>query len=285
MGERTEIEPTTEVAVVIAVQKLGQATNNEIRRYIKENCAGEVEIPSKSLIKDIAERMKKKDIFSVNYVGAEHENAWSMAKPVFKNIPENAHLKDIVASEEAKEFLGIMEAKKGSGTKERKPDICNYVFLTVEFEVLDKILGGQMANGDGLQCLYKNAEGDVYIPRNWLYGWMRNNERLVNKTNAHRYMAFAEGKVILPKGGKIEIDERTITCGITGRGVVKSEALPSGTKISTRIGIPTSGGSNCFSVDEFRNFLQIAGESPINGLGAYGRKYGRVRLISYERLN
>jgi hypothetical protein len=278
--EKNKIGFEEEVATAIAVQKIGQATIPEIVEFMGKKYSLEL---SEKKVRRICNRFKKRDIMSVGYVSTEDgtEEAYSMAKPHFKNIPETAQLKDLVAHEDAQSLIAELEGKEGSGTKDKLPIICDYTTYELTFNIKNFVLGGLPSEkGDNVNVLYrKNEDKKVFIPKTWFYGYIRNNARLMNKTNPHRYIAFSEGEVEL-NGNKIT----TVRTIVEKRGFIEHEALPAGTKIHTIWSVPNKGGSNAFNEGEFEKFLKMLGKIRISGLGAYNRKYGALELIEMKKV-
>ena len=191
------------IAIAIAVQKVGQSTVEEIIENSKDLFNIEIK-PKKA--KRICEQFRKRDIFSLNYVQNDETNisetAYSMAKPIYKNIPENAHLKDLISLDETQDLINQFEGKKGA-MKLRKPTIADYITYNLAFEIQDYILGGVKLSDDMNGFLRDEKKNPMLLKSNF-YGWIRDNQRLFNKTNVHKYIAFSHGK-IEPNGNKIEI--------------------------------------------------------------------------------
>lgn len=269
------------IGVAVAIQKTGQSTIEEIQEFIQNTWNLTLTIAK---IKRICDQFKKRDICSQNYIREENgemKTAYSMSKPIYKNIPETAHLKDLINLPESNELLKQFENTEGSGSKIRLPNIRDYKKYKLTFEVMDHVLGTLPSRDEKFDLQLPRNNGEVVILPNQWYGFIRTNSRIYNKTNVAQYMAFSYGIVDL-NGKNIEVVEIPIIAQKIGRGINKYESLPSGTLITTIIKCPTEPESNGFKPNEFKEFLNDLSETAIKGIGGYSRRFGRIKLIEFN---
>lgn len=265
-----------EVAICIAIQKIGQATILEIIEKLKE---WSLDITQKK-IRKYCKNLQKKGLISVNYSVGESgtsEIAYSMSKSIFARDIPIANYKDIVDSPEVKELIDELEGKKDA-SKGRKPDHCNYFICEVSWKVKDKVLGFMPFSSDpDLLMHYRDGEKIIFLPSHFR-AYIGQNLRAINKSESMKnYIGYDYGTVNLD-GKKLEKVEFSILDMRQGKGMRKYEVIPEGAIISTRFRIPSTD----FKPEEFEDFLKNIGEFPIRGFGGRSSIYGRLQLIDFK---
>jgi len=267
-----------ELAVCIAIQKVGLATVDDIVEKLKE---WEIKA-TKSNVRRFCMNLQKKSLVSLNYVQKDglSKSAYSLSKGIFQRDIPIANYKDIVDlknTKEAKEFIEKMEKKKEI-CKGRLPDHRNYYMVEVKFEVLDKVLGFMPFHEQGFNEHYRDGKNIILLPCHFR-AWVGTNLRLVNKPESMKnYIGFNYGKIEL-NGNKIERMEFTVLDRKQGRGFVKYEALPKGTTITTAFRVPETD----FIRTEFKKFLETICSNPIRGLsGRAITGFGHLKLLEYK---
>lgn len=263
-----------EVRVCIAIQKLGKATPREIAEKLLE---GDIKLSEKKISR-LCDNLQKKGIVSIGYVEENGLSAksFSMAKSIFKRDIPIAHYKDITDYPEAKELIKELEMQKGT-SKGRLPDHRDYYSVEVKWEVMDSILGFMPFKEQGFNQHYRNNEGKIIFLPIHFRAYLKKNLRLINKSESLKdYIGYAYGEVELK--GDVRVEQFPVLDGNQGRGIIKYEAIPKGSVITTKFILPESD----FKKEDFRKFLQMIGEMPLRGFG--GRAvtgYGHLKLVHF----
>ena len=265
-----------EVRCCIAVQKLGQATNEEI---LEKLTSDKIKITAKQVEK-ATNNLQKKGLLSLSYDNSSGlaEKSYNMAKSIFSRDIPIAHYKDIVdtSNQEIKALIDELEIKKGTN-KGRLPDHRDYYMCKVVFEVKDKVLGFMPFKKQGVNEHYREGKDIILLPTHFR-AWIGHNLRILNKSNSVRnYLGYSTGYVKVK--GKTTFEQFPVLDGGQGRGIVKYEAIPKGSLIETKFRVPKSD----FNQTEFKAFLTTIGEMPIRGFG--GRAitgYGRLGIKEFK---
>lgn len=264
MKEKSLLEKfKDEVEVVIAIQKIGKATIEEIGEFT-QTFGNPLKIKK---IQNLCDKLQKKGIISISYT--EGIKSYSMSKGIFsRGGPPIAHFNDIVSpqdesiADELKELISLLEEKKGIN-KGRKPDICDYYLVNVTFKLIrGNIYGFWPINSERLEH-YRDQKGKIiFLPKHFR-AWLRCNARLVNKTDSIKdYIGFNYGEVKL--SGNTSFESGSILDGRQGRGIQKWETIPVGSEISTTFSVPAT----IFKKEDFREFLnRCSGDFSLRGFG------------------
>lgn len=140
------------ILVAILIQQYQPITVSELIKKAEEN---KFSLEDRDEINEIVENMKRRDLISIMFLSRKNQRvtAYGMAKPIFKNIPENAMLKNILPSmeksPEAADFLKKLENKNENGSetetkKARELQYRNYKKVEVTLENLAPIVGGNL---------------------------------------------------------------------------------------------------------------------------------------------
>jgi len=261
-----------EIEVLDAIEKVSEGTLQEITEELKENG---LDIKESELLRYVR-RLQKRKVIVANMVNGN--TVYSRGDVPF---PPRATMDTIVKfPKEAREvIIRKAEEKKQLPTRPRGPQIADLTYFKVEFETIDPILGGDSDEEDEI-TFPRDGAGNLMIRKSWWKGWFRSNLRLVNanETVATQYMSH--------NIGLINPSTKTITLKANGlKGPKNYEAIPSGTTVKTIIGYPMQG-TPITTKKDFEDFLKLAGQYPIRGLGANPHVYGgRIIPTCFEEVS
>jgi hypothetical protein len=142
----------------------------------------------------------------------------------------------------------------------------NYKMFTLTCKTIDPIAGGDPC-GKQKMILPRGQDGKPTFRRNWMYGWLRDNGRLVNlPVHIQGWVAF--GDPIFPNEvNPVEIEGRTL------KGYAVYECIPRDTIFQITIKYPMSG-TKIRTSEELREKLNEMSMMPMRGLGANARFFG-----------
>lgn len=286
-GKSIPYNPHQELLVLQTIQNLGEATEEEIKEYLEKvygDKAKKVFLEgvekSSHIIERIIRRWEKKNAITSKV--HDGQRMYSL-----QDIPWFGRLKMIhvltLAPEAAKQYLQTLEEElreKGvySG---RGPLYRNFAFVECIFETIDPILGGDISSEERV-LIFPRKDGKPYIRESWIRGFIRDNLPLVNVNTivARDHCAYREGEIIekepkLFRTPPIRVKE--------GHNVY--EALASGQKFKTVLGLPLNGTS-LRTLDDWKDFFRKLEIASIRGLGAHSHVYGgKIRLLEMKPLN
>lgn len=273
------------IAVAIAIQKEGQATLDEIKEKLdemKEKGYIPFTLTEKQIDRE-CKKLQKKSLISVNYINEDGRQvlAYSPQKPLFKRGIEGMRFIDIVDSDVAEDTIRELDKKKGAN-KGREPDICRYYTAQVKWQVTDEvgILGFMPRTKQEYLEHYRDKDNKIILLPKHFRAYVRENQRLVNKTNFHNYCVFDYGRVNLNGAKKTNKMDQFVIDGKQGRGSRTFEVIPKGSFIETTFRVPGKGG---LDAESFRKFLEITAPNPIRGLsGASSMGFGRMKLLEFK---
>ena len=249
-------DPETECKVLLAVKECGEATTEELLAFLTKQM--NVEIESKLLVRYLR-RWKAKKVVAVNY--HDGQVVWKIADiPPWYISGVMTIVKGTTDVDMRTALDGLNEKLKSQGRIVEPRGVWgDYKFFDVTFEAVDPILGGRLSENDGHLVLPRNNQG-LFIPSSWIRAWMGSNAALANLPHALKYhLAVANSQLpdFKPNHYKLKVK----------MGIADYEAIPEGTKWITRIGFPMRG-CRIKSKDQWLQFLELAGETPLRGLGA-----------------
>jgi len=234
-------EGEREVAVCIAIQKLGKASINEISDKI-EKWKGKL---TEKQISKCCENLRMRDLLSIDL--SEKENGISVKRYLMKKIklaiPEVAQIKDLVDDESIIPLKDELDRSK----KTRKKGLKTFDYYKVEvaFEV-DGDIQGFIPNDKG-DLIHYRKDKEIIFYQYHFKNWLRANLPLINRTaSSIGDIMFSDGKVLL-NGKETSTVERYITNiesgfsssrGTGGRGTRKAEVLPETATIITFFSFP-----------------------------------------------
>lgn len=271
-----------ELAVLIAVQHLGQPTIDEIKQYTErlQDLQGNLFNLQHRSIKKHCTNLNKKGLISTGFRSTEQgqEAVFSMTKGYVK-FPEVAQIKDIVKEESLKVYLEKLEGT--AGIKKEKNVFGNYL-CRVKWKIADGV-AGFYPNADGVNIHYREQDGKIVFFPNHFRQYIRKN---LSKFDKSVYIVdnigFTYGHAIL-NGSKPHIDSHFVLVrgdirgSSGGAGEKKVEILPKGTEVETKFVVPAKE----FTPDQFRKFLEIIGQFGNCGFGAYSTRYGKMDVVEF----
>jgi len=241
--ERFSSEAEREVAVCIAIQKLGKASVLEVVNKIGE-WNGKI---TEKQVSTIAEKLRSRDLLSID-LSEKDESGISIKRYLMKkiklSIPEIAQIKDIVDDPSINPLKDELDRSK----KTRKKGLKSFDYYKVEvaFEVQGDIQGF-VPNPEGVLAHYRDSNGELIFHQYHFKNWLRSNLPLINRTSSSiGDIRFSNGKIML-NGKKPKVIERYVTNidsgfsssqGTGGRGTRSAEVLPQGTKVITSFSLP-----------------------------------------------
>lgn len=272
-----------ELAVLIAVQHLGQPTKEEIKQYIDtklKSSKGEKFSLQIRSIKRVCTILQKKGLISQNYASTDtgQEEVYNMQKGYVK-FPEIAQIKDIIKEESLKVYLEKLEDEKGIQKEKNKYD---YYLCGAVWEVIDGI-AGFIPNSDGINSHYRDKKNNIYFLPNHFKKYLALNMPKANRSQYEADMIGTNYGFANLNGSKTTVAEHFVLVrgdikhSSGGAGKKQIEMLPPKTEISTVFSVP----SNKFAPEQFKAFLLDIGENGIAGFGAYSSRWGKVKLKDF----
>lgn len=269
-------ESEREVAVCIAVQKLGRASVLEIVEKI-DKWNGKI---TEKQVTTTAEKLRSRDLLSID-LSEKDEEGVSIKRYLMKKIklaiPELAQIKDIVDDASINPLKEELDRSKGTRKKGLKT--FDYYKVDVVFETTGKIQGF-LPDKEGVLTHYRDGE-DVVFYQYHFKNWLRTNLPLINRaSSAIGDMRFFNGKVLV-NGKTLKIDERYVTNidsgfsssrGTGGRGTRKAEYLPEGTKVVTSFSFPRE----LLSPDKVQKAFDVICENGVSFGGNHKLSTGRL---------
>jgi hypothetical protein len=237
-------EMEREVAVCIAVQKIGNASIEDIINKIYMMGS---KITEKQTIK-CAENLRARGLLSIDFQEKDN-NGVSIKryrmKSIKLSIPENAQIKDIVDSddESIKELKDELDRSKGTRKKGMKT--FDYYKINIVFDVVGDIQGF-IPDNQGILKHYRDSDNNIIFFDYHFKNWFRANLPLINRASSSiGDIFFQNGRVISNKDTKII--EKYVTNiesgfnsskGTGGRGSRKAEVLSDNSKVLTSFTFP-----------------------------------------------
>jgi len=269
-------DPKAEVLVFKVVKELKEGTREEILDYLKEH--ENVEMDESTLLRYLY-RFKAAKVFTIATRG--EVEVWRLSDiPPWYASGIMAILKKTTNAEMAVELKTLnLRYKEGQPMEEKIPEWGNYHTFELTFETVDMILGGRpSAEGEERETQLTRQGGKLIVPANWLYGWIRDNQRLWDMVAVHYRVAVSAGEFI--EEPKI----KQVTLKVM-KGLNTYEAIEPGAKFKVpKFRFPFRG-CKIKTAEDLKKFLTEIGESPIRGLGANPRAFGgRVKLLDMKEV-
>jgi hypothetical protein len=265
-----------ELLVLMAIQELGEASITEIEEYIEKHWKQLTDsepklIPQDTLLRYVR-RWNKRKAVSSNIVNGEL--CYSLADIPW--YPKNQIIRCLKApsEEQAKSFIDAYETKLKERKSIRTPQSVyrDYKQFTVTMTTVDNVAGG-LPNGERKLKFPRNQKGKLYIPINWLKGWMRENSALGNlPQSVFVYKTgFSTGQFQKqPKTKHVQTKVKT--------GLTEYEYIGPGETFSFTMNYPMHGTA-VKTLKQLEQFLSMLEHAPIRGLGAYPARFGgRIKL-------
>lgn len=262
-------DPKQEILVLQTIKHLGQATTEEIREYLQSHYDHEI---AANLLERIVKRWEKRKVVTSSVVQGSRTF-------FLRDVPWLGRLQMMqvvgIPDAEAKEFLKGLEksAKDIAAVGSKGPAYADYTTLRCVFETLDYVAGGDLGKEERTLTFPRNPDGNLYIKPNWMYGFLRDNIRLINESSLPRYIAISPGK-FLKQPELVKIQSRV------KEGHATYECIRPGNRFEMTLRFPLKGFENLKSVEDIKGFFDLVAEAPIRGLGANPRNFGgRVALV------
>ncbi len=268
-----KLEPKTEALVFLAVKELGEGTREEIMTHLK---AENIELDDQTLLRYL-HKFKARRIFTIRTrSGIE---VWAVADIPPWYVSGMMDIVNMSANKDLKlEIDALNERVKREGVRMVQPMSPWNSFKSVEltFETIDPLLGGWLTQNDR-ELAFPRRNGELIIPPNWIHGWIRDNQALMECAALQYHVAIGTGIFIgKPETTSYKLKVKT--------GVTAFEAVPAGAKFKVTMRIPLKG-SKIKDLKDVQAFFGLLAEAPIRGLGANSRAFGgKVQLLEMKEL-
>lgn len=271
-----------ELTVLMAIQELGEASVAEINEYIQKHWQqltdSEPKLIEQEKLLRYVRRWNKRKAVSSNIVNGEL--CYSLTDIPW--YPKNQIIRCLKApsEEQAKSFIEAYESKLKERSSIRKPQSVyrDYKPYEVTMTIVDNVAGG-LPNGERKLKFPRNRDGDLYIPINWLKGWMRENSGLGNlPQSVFVYKTgFSTGQFEKqPKTRKTQVKVKT--------GLTEYEYIGADETFMFTMNYPMHGTA-IKTPEQLEAFLQMLEHAPIRGLGSYPARFGgRVKLVDIQEI-
>jgi len=271
-----ECEAEREVAVIIAIQKLGIASLDEIIQKVEE-WGGRLTVKQ---TEKVCKNLQQRGLLSVDLTEKTDGATVSRykVKKVTWGVPEIAQIKPWLDSDEAKPILDELEKSKHN----KKSLSANYYDVYVGFTVEDGVIGFTPKD-DIQQTHYRTKDGEIMFFQRHFKRWLAFNLPIAN-----RYPTVADriGCGISPTklNEPTFVEEFFITnvegkAKGSGRGIKRCEVIPAGTTIKVRFRVSTED----FEPEDFKLLLEKISDLPIRTFGGYSKSgWGHLKLTKFE---
>ncbi len=266
--------PELECKIFLGIKELGETSLEELLDYMKKH--EKLEIDKKD-IKRYVGRWKAKKVVAVTF--KDGVTLYRMADiPAWYSSGVMAIVKGSVNEDMKTAIEGLNERLKKQGRIIQPRGVYgNYVSYKMTFESIDSILGGWISETEG-ELQFPRKNGEMFIPANWFYGWIRDNSALINLPKSICYhIGFSNGKFNnKPKTEKIQLKVKI--------GLATYEALPEKTKFETIMRFPFKG-TTLKTEKQVKDFFKQLEICPLRGFGANSRALGgKIKLVSMETI-
>jgi hypothetical protein len=266
-------DPKLEVTVFLAIQENKEATETEIKDYLKEHLGTEI---SQHDLRRYIGKFQKGKIIAVTY--RDEETLWHLADiPAWYNSGIMAICKGTTNEKMRDELDGLNERLKTEGRIIEPRSVWGgYKEVELTFETVDPILGGWISKEDG-ETIIPNYNGKRFIPANWFKGWIGSNAGLMDLPESIRFHIQVENGQ-LPDFTPLKYQLKV------RQGLNTYEAIPPKTQFTVTWTLPTRG-SKLKTIEQWMQFIKRIAERPLRGLGANPYAMGgRVKLVNYKPL-
>ena len=263
-----------ETTVFLAIQELKEATETEIREYLKEHLGTEL---SQHDVRRYIGKYQKGKVIAVTY--RDGETLWHLADvPAYYSSGIMAICKGTTNEEMRIALDALNERLKHEGRIIEPRSVWGgYKEVELTFETVDPILGGWIGKEDG-ELVIPNYNGKRFIPANWFKGWIGSNARLMDLPDSIRFQVQVENAQLpefTPTKYQLHVK----------MGLATYEAIPVGTQFTVTWTLPLRG-SKIKTVEQWIQFIKRIGERPLRGLGANPYAMGgRIKLTNYKPID
>jgi len=272
-------KPEEEVAVFATVKELGEATEEEILEYLKDNFKSKafpdgLEL-TKTTVRRYIRRYKAKKIFALNSLDGHWVVKLADIPPWYMS-GIMALCKDSDSEEMKMAIEGLDERLKNQGRIIKPRGVWgDYRTFDLTFECLTPILGGRLS-GEERTLEFPRNNGQLVIPSSWFHGMFRDNAALIDLPQSITYhLAISNGEFTnKPKTEHIQLKVKT--------GLVSYEAVSRGSRFNITIRFPFRG-STLKKKQQIIDWLKMIEVAPLRGLGANPKALGgRIKLVKIE---
>lgn len=280
-----ETEDQKTVAVCIAVQKLGNATIEEISEKLEKWNA---HLTVKK-IADICKKLQNMGLFSVD-MSTKDEKGLSVNKYLMKRIkvavPEVANFKDIVDSPDVKPLIEELEKSKDA---KKRINSCNYYTVSMTFDAkgVEGFVPEDSSENKNQRRIKHYRRGKEIVLYPYMFtNWLRDNMPLANNYPNNIYkLKFGDPEVNL-NGNETYYEEHFIGGTSSGSGYKQEsgkgskivECLPEGTTIKLSVLVP----SDEFSPEQFKHFIEQVCEFGTRFGGGHKLSFAKMKLKEYD---
>ncbi len=306
-----KLEDIVEVSVLslFFVQKLGKASMGDVDTKLRD-IGGEV---NEHLLDQALEGLRARGLLS--YASGKNKTGdftkmYKTTKVKWAAPPEVAHISDLlpalVATDEAKEIISVLNASEESGkdgTKKAKSKLgyTDYFEMSVTFVTKNPMLGSQpdsqylkkivekspfkyptYEKGQNILRFWRDeVTGAVVIPSDVVGGWLRTGIRqgFGLSDSAANYIAVDDVHIMPKHLDQVSlpiIDQSTRK----GLGIGVYELLPKGTEFTIHFRVPKKGVAEPM---QFIAWLIQYAPKPTRGLSpARGKRFGKLEVIDYH---
>lgn len=269
-----KIDYKKEATVLTAIVQNGERTRQELLDILKANFS--LELTESELLRYLG-IWKSKKVITVRTRGGDE--VWALADiPPWYTGGVVALVQSAGADLKA-ELDALDERLKNEGgrIKEPRSPYVDFVSYKLTFENLDPILGGHQTTEDR-KTMFPRNHGTLCIPPNWMKGFIRDNQILMNVAALQYHTAigvgiYRENPTTIRKVLKVKM------------GMNDYEACPEGAKFDIVMRFP-SKGTKLKNGEDIKKFFDLCAEAPIRGIGAYPHALGgRIKLVEMQRLS
>lgn len=251
----------------------------------------------------VLKNMQRKDLVSVVYKNSKGMKleGYGMSKPMFKNCPETAHLKDmlptLVKDKAASKFLKALEEQSSDSKKVKELSYRDYKKVTIKLLTTEKIVGGSLNKPqalpadveaaikgaddvDNISYFNRDSSNTLVFTRNQVRQYFMKNLRLAGLGETAVNQIYFNEAVIQPNGHKYSIEQWPIIINGMGRGVKNAECLPAGVEITTSFVFPFKG-TKITTEDQLKSVINFFTANGV-GFSSYAKKYGRCTLVDFK---
>lgn len=271
-----KIDYKKEATVFAAIAERGEGTRGELIEYLKTHFS--IEMTEPELLRYLGIWKAKKVVTVRSRSG---EEVWALA-----DIPPwyTGGVKALVESANADlktELDTLDERRKNEGGRVKEPRsiYTDFVSYKMVFENIDPILGGhQDGDGEDRKTIFPRNHGKLCVPPNWIKGFIRDNQILMNVAALQYHTAIGVGIY----RGEPKTFEKTLKVKM---GMNTYEAVPEGAIFDIVMRFP-SKGTKLKNGEDVKKFFDLCAEAPIRGIGAYPHALGgRIKLLEMQKLS
>lgn len=274
MKQNLKIDYKKEATVLAAIVQNGERTRQELLDILKTNF--NLVLTESELMRYLGIWKSKKIVTVRTRSGDE---VWAI-----KDIPPwyCSGVMTLVqsASGDLKMEIDALDERlknEGGRIKEPKSIYTDFVSYNMVFQNIDPILGGHSTDEDR-KLMFPRNHGKLCIPPNWMKGFIRDNEILMNVAALQYHVAIGVGIY--------RNTPKTFRKILKGKiGMTDFEAVDEDEIFDVVMRFP-SKGTKLKNDEDIKKFFALCAEAPIRGIGAYPHALGgRIKLLEMQKLS